>query len=98
MDEKMALRMMVGKMAQDEWEANPPDIEEWARALEGCSTLFAKAAEHLRADPPNYEEAGRCLGVATRVGEELAPQVALAYAMSGQAADSMLRRIRDSLQ
>lgn len=95
--EQMINRMAVAKMVRDRWEADPPDVEEWARALEGCSQLYALAAEHLRSDPPRHVEAARCVAVATKSGADLHPQIVLAYAMSGQAMDDFMGKVRDDL-
>lgn len=89
-------RLVVGQMVREQWEADPPDPEEWVRALEGCAELYQHAARHLFADPPRYLEAVRCLGLAVDAGVEVRGQAIIAYAMSGQAVDDLMGMVRDS--
>lgn len=88
-------RMLVGKMMRDQWEANPPDPEDWAKALDGCAKLYEIAAKHIREE--NYQEAARCVASSVKLGSEVHPQIVLAYAMSGQAVDDFMENTRNSL-
>lgn len=94
--EDLVNRMVVGKMMREQWEADPPDPAEWARALEGCAELYRHAAAHLQADPPRYAEAVRCVALALDTGNEIRGQATLAYAMSGQAFNDFMDNVRSS--
>ena len=91
----LSRRMLVGKMMRDSWEADPPDPKEWIDALRGCADLYEIAAKHLEGE--NYAEAARCVAVAVKLGADVHPQIALAYAMSGQAVDDFMNNMRESL-
>lgn len=96
-DDDLHRRQIVGQLMREHWEADPPDPTDWARALEGCAQLYSHAANHLRADPPRYAEAVRCIAIALDTGYEIRGQATIAYAMSGQAVDDFMRRVSDAL-
>lgn len=91
-------RMAVAKMMTDNYDADPPDLAEWARALRGCAELYRHAADHLDADPPRFREAANALVPAIKTATDLHREIILAYALSGQAADEMLERLRNGLK
>lgn len=97
MSDELVNRMLLGRIAQEQYEENPPKIEEWRRTLKGCSELFTLAEKHLGSDPPNYQQAARAIEAAVRAGLELHPEVVLAFAMSGQASELFLQNLRDQM-
>lgn len=97
MDDDLSKRALVGKMMTDAFEAEPPDTEEWARALEGCAELYRRAAQHLRTDPVSFQEAFRCVMPAVETGADIAQQVRLAYVLSGEATDDFMDVLRQQV-
>lgn len=97
MDERDAMiaRSIVGKTMRDGYEANPPDVSEWVRALDGCAELYQHASGHLSADPPRFGEAVRCLRAALSMGSEVNGQATLAYVLSGEATDDFMGQLRE---
>lgn len=95
--DKLKARMTVGKMMRDNWEANPPDPQEWIRALTGCAELYLRAADYFAQDPPDWREALACLKPALEAGYEVHGQAMLGYAFSGQATDDFLGKVQEDL-